>query len=329
MTKAMLDKFLQQSVPRAILLYGDSEFLISYYTQTILEKLGGTPNRMYFEEYDHQEVLNCLGVNSLFGGTNILVLKLYATLNKKQLQDIFYMLAHNANSFFIVELLKSPSISDSEYAKRFKAMAALFKPTASLADVLEVRLYLPSRDDMTKILYKRASALGLRMDASLLHYLLDVQHNDLAIAYNELEKFVYFETITPQLIEELSYNLGDVKLESLLDCLFDKRGHLIETLQILHDEGVDNMELLREVSRYFYILFKLYGHSKAHGTLDSKEALGYKPPPQILNVWSRRSLKLTTEKYLALFDILNLWRVQQLQGRDVVMQHLVAIQQIL
>ncbi len=329
MTKVMLDKFLLHAIPRAILLYGDSEFLVSYYAQVIIKKLNSSYQRMYFEEYDHQEALNCLGVNSLFGGTNILVLKLYTALHKKQIQDIFYMLAHNPNSFFIVELLKSPSITDSEYAKRFKAMAALFKPTSTLQDVFEVRFFQPSRDDMIKILYNRTQELGLNMNASLLHFLLDVQHNDLAIAYNELDKFIYFDTITPQLIEELSYNLGDVKLESLLNCLFDKRGHLIATLQILHDEGMDNMELLRELGRYFYILFKLYGHSKMHGNMDSKEALGYKAPPQIFNVWSKRSLKLTTEKYLMLFKIMNTWRVQQLQGKDVVMQHLIAIQQIL
>lgn len=329
MTKAMLDKFLLQSLPRAILLYGDSEFLISHYANIILKKLDNDHKKIYFEEYDHQEVLNYLGVNSLFGGTNIIVLKLYSVLSKKQIQDIFYVLEHNANSFFIVELLKSPTITDSEYSKRFKSMSTLFKPTTSLQDVLEVRFYQPTRDDMIKILYARAFELGLKMNVSMLNFLLDVQHNDLSIAYNELNKFIYFETITFELIEELSYNLGDVKLETLLNCLFDKKGHLISILQILHDEGMDNMSLLREIGRYFYILFKLYGHSKKHGNMDSKEALGYKAPPQIFNVWSRRSLKLTTSKYLLIFDIMNKWRVQQLHGKDVVMQHLIAIQQIL
>lgn len=329
MTKEMLDKFLLKSIPRAILLYGDSEFLISHYANIILKKLNSDYRRIYFEEYNHQEVLNYLGANSLFGGTNIIVLKLYTTLSKKQIQDIFYTLIHNNNSFFIVELFKSPSITDSEYSKRFKAMSLLFKPTSSLRDVFEVRFYQPARDDMIKILHIRASELGLKMDVSLLNFLLDIQHNDLSIAYNELNKFIYFETITFQLIEELSYNLGDVKLEILLNCLFDKKGNLISILQILHDEGMDNMELLREVGRYFYILFKLYGYSKTYGNLDSKEALGYKAPPQIFNVWSKRSLKLTTEKYLLIFDIMNKWRVQQLHGKDVVMQYLIAIQQIL
>lgn len=329
MTKAMFDKFLLNEVPRAVLLYGDSEFLISYYSSLILKKLNSECLRMYFEEYNHQEVLNYLGVNSLFGGVNILLLKLYVTLNKKQMQDIFYMLEHNHNSFLIVEFLKSTAITDAEYSKRFKTMATLFKPTAKLKNVFEVRLYPPFRDDMVKILHGRAYELGLKIDYSLLNFLLDVQHNDLAIAYNELDKFIYYEIITFQLIEELSYSLGNVKLESLFNCLFDKQGHLTLILQVLHDEGIDNMILLREITRYFYILFKLYGHSKMHGNVDSKEVLGYKAPPQLFNVWQRRSLKITTDKYLMLFDIVNTWRVQQLQGKDVVMQHLIEIQQIL
>ncbi len=329
MTKAMLDKFLVNSTPRAILLYGENEFLISYYSDIILNKIASNYTSMYFEEYNHQEALNCLGVNNLFGQANVLLLKLYIVLTKKQIQDIFYMLECNNKSFLIIEFHKSPSINDAEYSKRFKAMATLFKPTNKLQDIIEVRLYQPFRDEMLKILNQKAMKLGLNIDSYLISMLLDMQNNDLSIAYSELDKFIYFSKITPKLIQELSYSLGDIKIESLFDVLFEKKDNLVEILQILHDEGIDNMMILREVGRYFYILFKLYGHSKTHGVLDSKEALGYKPPPQILNIWSKRSIKITTDKYLALFDIINKWRVQQFEGKDVSMKYLIEIQQIL
>ncbi len=329
MTKAVFDKFLINSTPKATLLYGDSEFLVSHYSHIILDKFKCNYKSMYFEEYNHQDAINYLGANNLFGDFNILVLKLYATLNKKQIQDLFKTLETNRQSFLIIEFYKSPSITDAEYAKRFKAMAMLFKPTNKIQDIIEVRFYQPSIDEMIKILSQKAIKLGLKFDSYLLSILLETQNNDLSIAYGELDKFIYFNEITPKLIQELSYSLGDIKIESLLNILFDKKGNLIEILQVLHDEGIDNMSILREVSRYIYILFQLYGHSKTYGNMDTKEVLGYRPPQQILNTWSRRSIKITTEKYLALFDILNKWRIKQFEGKEVAMQYLIEIQQIL
>ncbi|RDU63577.1 DNA polymerase III subunit delta [Helicobacter didelphidarum] len=328
MTKVLFDKFLAHSIPRAILLYGENEFLITYYSDLITTKIGGVYQTIYFD-YNHQEALNYLGVNSLFGDLNVLVLKLYTVLDKKQIQDLFFTLEHNPKSFLIVQFYKSPSMNDADYAKKFRIMSALFKPSAKLQDIIEMRCFHLSQDEMLKILRKRSLELELQIDSHLLEYLLNIQNNDLAIAYNELSKFIYFPNITLQLIDELSYSLGNMKMESLFDSLFDKKGHLIEIIQTLNEEGMDNMALLREIHKYFYILFKLYGHSKMYGNLDSKEALGYKPPQHIFNVWSRRSLKIKTQTYLALFDICNQWRIQQFQGKDVSLQFLIEIQQIL
>lgn len=329
MTKMQLDSFLTKSIPRAVLLYGESDFMITYYADVILQKLHCQYQSMYFEEYNHEEALNHLGVNDLFGNRNVLLLKLYVALSKIQIQELLYMLERNPDSFLIVQLYKSPSITSADYAKRFKAMSAIFKPTEKLQHIFEVRFYQPSHDDMIKILQQKAHSLGLQVSPHILEYLLIIQNYDILIAYSELDKFVYFPMITKELIDSLSYGLGNVKIESLLDSVFDKKGRLVEIIDTLHDEGIDDMEILREITRYFYILFKLYGHSKKYGKIDSVEALGYKAPIQTIAIWSKRSLKLTTQKYCTLFDILNLWRVQQFQGKNVSLQYLIEIQRIL
>ncbi|RDU61406.1 DNA polymerase III subunit delta [Helicobacter sp. MIT 14-3879] len=329
MTRNGLEKMLLTDLPRCILLYGENEFLINYYSKMIQNKLEGNISTFYFGDYHHEQVLGFLGTNNLFGEKSSLVIKHYNVFNKKQLQEIFSTLTHNPNSFLIVELHKSPNISDTEYAKRFKAMSALFKPTNKFKEVFEVRLYNPSLSEMLQILSKRAKELQLPINSNLLEYLLTIQYYDLSIAYSELEKFIYYSSIDKQLIDELSYSLGNVNIDFLLNALFDKRNNLAKILHTLHDEGVDNTELLRELHRYFYILFKLYGHSRQYGSMDCKQALGYQPPAHILEIWSKRSLKLTTQKYLMLFDLLNAWRNAQFHGKDVSMQYLVAIQEIL
>lgn len=377
MTKAALDKYLQNATPRAILLYGECEFLINFYAQIVLNRLQGLgqdsnqnltqdfrqnlgqdsmqnpPFRMDFT-YNHFEATNTLGLNSLFGGKNVLHLRLddfkavaskssksvkskakpKEDSNKKfisnsEVSELLEILERNKNSFLVVEFLKNPSNSAADYAKKFKALSALFKPTQNLKDVLEMRCFEPFYEEKIKILTNRSNELNLSFTQPLLEHLLNAQNGDIAMAFGELNKYVYYPQITHKLIDELSYNLGALKIESLLDSLFDKKGHLVMILETLNDEGLDNMELLREINRYFYILFKLYAHSKSFGNMNALEVLGYKPPPQIFNVWSRRSLKIKTQTYLELFDIINEWRVKQMRGINATLPSLIAIQQIL
>lgn len=342
MTKAAFDKYLSTSIPRALLLYGECEFFYTYYTNIILQRLGLKARIMDFE-YSHAEALSYLGVSDLFGNKNVLLLRLYKGVRAKgkskevskdgilakEYDELIAALSSNPNSFLIVQLYKSPTSSEAEYAKQFKGLSALFKPTSALKDIVELRCFNPNDNEKVGILAKRANELHLKIDSNLLFYLLERQNGDLGMAYNELDKFIYYTNITNKLIDELSYGLGVLKIESLLDCLFDKKGNLVAILETLNDEGLDNMQLLREIHRYFYILFKLYAHSKSYGNMDASAILGYRPPPQIYNVWCKRSLKIKTQDFLALFDILNAWRIKQMQGKDVSLQSLIALQRVL
>ncbi|STQ85522.1 DNA polymerase III subunit delta [Helicobacter muridarum] len=329
MTRAALDKILSKTIPKCILLYGESEFLINYYSKIIQAKLACNAQKFYFEEYVQDEVITMLGTNSLFGGKNAVIIKQYNTLSKNQIQAIFSTLGRNPNSYMIIELYKSPNISEQEYAKRFKAFSALFRPTSSCKEIYEVRLYNPLPHEMLQILINRARELSINIQPNLLEYLLSIQQYDISMAYNELEKFVYYPVIDIELINSLSYSLGNVNTESLLDSLFNKKTNLAHILNTLYDEGIDDMELNRELSRYFYILFKLYGHSRAYGSMDCREALGYQAPSHIFATWSKRSLRLTTQKYIAIFDMLNEWRNAKLEGSNRGIQYLIAIQEIL
>lgn len=358
MTKQALDKYLQNATPRALLLYGECEFLISYYAQIVLSRLKDSkedsnqnaPFCLDFT-YNHFEASNALSLNSLFGGKNVLHLRLddFKSLaaksakskktksedsNKKfitnsEITELLEILERNQNSFLVVEFLKNPSNSQADYAKKFKSISSVFKPTAKLKEVLEMRCFEPFYEDKIKILATQAHKLNLNIQIDKLEYLLNAQNGDIGMAYSELNKYVYYPHISFELINDLSYNLGALKIESLLDSLFDKKGHLVSILETLNDEGLDNMELLREIHRYFYILFKLYAHSKSFGNMNAQEVLGYKPPPQIFNVWSKRSLKIKTDTFLSLFDILNDWRIKQLRGINATLPSLIAIQQLL
>lgn len=332
MTKKALDKLLATTTPRCMMLYGESEFLISHYSrlaQSRIEGIGGGISHMFFEDYNHNEAIGLLGSKSIFSEKCMLVMKLHSAPSKKQVQELFKALAMNEDGHLILEFHKSPAISNAEYAKRFKALSALFKPTKDLKDVIEVRFFNPNLAEMLDLLSHRAGELGLRFSADMLDYLLTTQNHDISIAYKELEKFIYYQHVDKNLIDALSHPLGNLDMQSLYDALFEKRGNPIAIFEKLRELGGSEADLLRELHGYFYLLFKLYAHSKGHGNMDCREILGYQPPSHVVSTWARRCIKLDTHKYLAAFDMLNEWRVAAMKGREVSMHYLLSMQRLM
>ncbi|PAF50947.1 hypothetical protein BKH43_03580 [Helicobacter sp. 13S00401-1] len=307
MYKQDLDKYLQTKIPKAIFLYGESEFYLSYYAELIASKIGGEVNRIYFEDKDN-DALGLLSSASLFGGKNIVLIKTYNTLSDKVLKPALSSM--DENSFLIVEFYKNPSISPTEYSKRCKSMANSFKLHPNC---LEVRFFTPTFNEGLYLLKERAKKLGLEVHPNALEFLLEVQNSDVGIALNELEKFTVYKKISKELVEKLSYGIASLNIDALIDALFDGE-NIALILEKLEEEGVEEMDLLREVQRHFYILFKLYAYSKSFGRLEYKEALGYTPPPKIAESLSRRALKLKDVQYVNILDTLNLWRINAMKG---------------
>ncbi|PAF45411.1 DNA polymerase III subunit delta [Helicobacter sp. 11S02629-2] len=307
MYKQDLDKYLQTKIPKAIFLYGESEFYISHYGELIASKIGGEVNRIYFDN-NFNNVLNLLSGASLFGDTNIVLLRTYNTIPSNTLKQILSSIEDK--SFLIVEFYKNPSISDTEYAKRYRSMGTTFK---LYPNCLEVRFFAPTFNEGLYLLRDKAKKLGLEVHANALEFLLEVQNNDIGIALNELEKFAIDKKITSELVEKLSYGIASLNIEALINALFDGE-NIALILEKLEEEGIEEMDLLREVQRHFYILFKLYAYSKAFGRLDYKEALGYTPPPKVAEGLSRRALRLKSEQFVKILDTLSLWRIDSMRG---------------
>ena len=325
MYKSQLDTLLKKGAPRASLLYGESAFLIHYYSQKIAQKIITFPEEkttFYFDEYTFESVHSLLSQNSLFGGKSLVVIKSTQKLPKKDIDSFLKSLVHNPQNALIIEFYASNSKSAGEYARECKSFGASFKiPELKGNDIAEVRFFEPNLNECKALLQEKASELGLIINERLLGHILSLQNNDVGIASKELEKFViYKQGDKPKAIE-----LGDVNVlcdgvasfsvEELNYALMEKKPFL-EILNSIYEEGINEIAMISEIQRFFYQLFLFFTFIKTKGRPDAKEILGFNPPAQIVERLSRYCIRFREQDYAKIFEILSQWRYEVSKGQS-------------
>lgn len=307
-----LDSLLKKSSPRATLLYGESDFLIHYYSLKIAKQITDAANKttFYYSDYDFRAVMDILGQSSLFGDESLVVLKLDKKLPKKEIDSLLNAIAHNASNSLIVEFYRSSSKTNAEYSQDFRTFASAFKGDG----VIDVRFFAPNFYESLALLKERANELNLKVEDRLLGIILDLQNNDLGIAYNELEKFTIFDTpISIDDIHRLCYGLGSVSIDELYNAIFDKKDAW-DILQKIQEEGLDDMEILRDMERYFYQLFLFFAYIKSNGSPNAKDILGFAPPQMVVDKIAARSIRIKEGGYQNIFEIFRKWRNASMRG---------------
>lgn len=312
MYRKELNFLLKTSTPRATLLYGESNFFIKYYSDKIATKITIPANRtiFYYSEYDFKTVMEILGQSSLFGDENLVILKLDKKLPKKEIDEMLKAIMKNAQNSLIIEFYHSESKSDAEYAQDFRAFAGTFKGNG----VVEVRFFTPSFYEAIALLKEKVEVLELDIDDRLLNMILTLQNNDLDIAYNELEKFrIFNRPITIEDIQKLCYGLGSVSIDEFFDTLFDKKD-FVDVYEKMQEEVSDELQILREMERYFYQLFLFFAYIKTYGVPNAKEILGFNPPQNIVEKLASRAIRIKEEGYQEIFERFRKWRNASMRG---------------
>ncbi|MCE3039616.1 DNA polymerase III subunit delta [Helicobacter anatolicus] len=324
MYKRDFDILLQKELPQGMLFYGDSEFYINFYTKKILDRMpGASINTFYFSDYSISQVLDILGQGSLFGDKSIVVLKLDSKIPKKEVEALYKCLKNNPDNMLIINFFRSENKSAVQYAQDFRSFGAMFRKEG----FVDVQFFAPTMMESIILLRQKAEELGIRIADYLLQSLLQLQNNDLGIAMGELEKYqVFDEEITVEILQKLSFGLGSVGLENLLDSIFKNKDILVVYEKIL-EEGEDEMDMIREIERYFYILFMFCVFIKINGRCDAKEILGYQPPKFIVDKYINRAIKIKEKQFQKIFEGLRTWRNAYLSGeKEAGMRFLINLQ---
>lgn len=292
MKRHELDKLISRGQPpNAIMLYGDSHFLIERYTALLLDLKNANILSLYYDEYNFNNAKNHLSQGSLFGDRNVLLVKSEKKVPKKELDTLLQLCKKNPDNIFIYAYF------GTDFKK--SATAAFNAKSGGTA----LRLFPPFFSEAKTILLQEADRLGIQMDQNAAYHLLDTQNNDISLAYNELGKLqILNRPITAKDVDELVFGLAEVKVDQLIIKLL-KKEEFKEDLRHLLESGADEIRIITALSTFITQLYLFYIYIRIHGIANSAEILGYKLPPPIEKERTQLCIRFKQKDYS---DMLNL-----------------------
>jgi DNA polymerase-3 subunit delta len=295
MYKNEFDNHLRQNKKfNAYMFYGQSTYLIEYYTSIVLKSLGQNDEveKLYFDDYTFKYAKDKLLQSSLFSSNNILLIKLEKKLPKKEAQALIEACNTNSDSTVIFSCL-----GDSD----FKTMGDCFTPKTNSASV---RMFLPNDNEAIKLLENEAKTLNIKYELSALNHLYFMHKNDLSLCVNDLSKLAILdEMITSNIINTHCFGIGNVSFEEFLHNLLNGKD-ISDDLNSLLEEGVNEVFLINQVTTFIQQLFMISSYARAIGQPNPKEILGFIPPKNIWEKKSKLAINIKADKFQEMFEFL-------------------------
>jgi DNA polymerase-3 subunit delta len=284
MTRQDLDRHLQKkTAPRAMALFGESHFLIDRYARALASIEEASVVSMYHDEYDFTTAKAHLSQGSLFGDHNLLLIKHEKKLPKTELDTLVTLVGKNDNNTFIY----------CYYGDDVKGVDTAFKGSHTGS----VRLYTPFANEARAILIHEGGNLGISLNTQVATHLLECHNNDLGLACNELSKLALLnKPITLAEIDKHVYGLNEIKLDTLITHIIEKKSYLND-LQKLLESGVNEIYILTALSKFLTELYLFNTTIKMNGFVDSALVLGYKLPSFIEKERSSLAIKIAPHSY--------------------------------
>ncbi|SFV51440.1 FIG00469794: hypothetical protein [hydrothermal vent metagenome] len=287
------DQKLKQTFPKAVLLYGDNDYLIDYYIELYKSKLDAKESMLtlYYDEWHFEQAKNYLSQTSLFGGTNLVVVKHDKKIPKKELDQLVELANKNSDNYFVYGYEGA--------AKDAKGLQSAF--TDKKGGVW-VRFFEPNIRDGIAVLQQKAQQIQLDIDHYALQHLMLLLNNNLALCANELDKLAILGTkVTGKDIDRLVYSTAPLATEQLLIDLFNKKP-ITDTITKLLDLGEDEASLLRSTQYFVNQIFLFHAYIKLNGHVDSAAILGYKLPKQIEEQKAQLALRVKSASLLKIYE---------------------------
>ncbi len=295
MYKNEFDNLLKQKKKfDAYMFYGQSTFLVEYYTEIVAKSIAQKDEieRVYFDDYNFKEIKDKLLQSSLFSSNNLIVIKTEKKIPKKELTELITACNINPDSTLILACM-----GDSE----FKTMSSSFSSTTNS---ISVRMFSPFTNEAIKILEHEAKELKIQYEVSALNHLYFMHRQDLSLCINDLKKVaVLNQRITTNIINSYCFGIGNVSFEDFLtDLMFGN--DISNELQLLLEEGINEIYLLNQVTSFVQQLFMISAYARLFGTPNAKEILGFIPPKNIWEKKTKLAISIKPKKFQEMFEYL-------------------------
>ncbi|GIT99129.1 DNA polymerase III subunit delta [Sulfurovum sp. TSL1] len=287
------DQKLKQAFPKAVLFYGENDYLIDHYIDLYIKKTDAKESMLtlYHDEWDFEQAKNFLSQTSLFGGTNLVVVKHDKKIPKKELDTLIELANKSEDNYFLYAYTGAP--------KDAKSMQSAFSEKKG---GVWVRFFEPNIRDGIAMLQQKAQQIQLDIDHYALQHLMLILNNNLALCANELDKLAILGIkVTSKDIDRLVYSTAPLATEQLLIDLFNKKP-ITATITKLLELGEDEASLLRSTQYFVNQIFLFHAYIKLHGHVDSAAILGYKLPKQIEEQKAQLALRVKSAALLKIFE---------------------------
>ncbi|MEA1920731.1 MAG: DNA polymerase III subunit delta [Campylobacterota bacterium] len=272
------------SITNAVMLYGESHFLIEYYKKRLMQIDDANVLSLYHDEYHASSAKEHLSQGSLFGDRNVLLIKSEKKIPKADLDILIALCKKNPDNYLIY----------SYFGSDFKTSHKAFTKKAGGE---AIRLFNPYEKEAKSIIMQEAMRLNINLDHYSAGYLFESQNGDLSLACNELSKLQLLEhPISPKDIDELVFGLAEVKIDQFLKELMEKHDFKV-SLHHLLESGEDEIRLLTSISTYLTQLYLFNCQAKISGVANSAAVLGYKLPNFIEKERAALSIRLPYQIY--------------------------------
>ena len=287
------DQRLKQGFPKAVFFYGLNDYLIDYYMDLYKNELDAKESMLtlYYDEWDFDQAKNYLSQTSLFGGTNLLIVKNDKKIPKKELDQLIILANKNSDNYFLYGFDETKTSAKSIQSSYTDKKGGVW-----------VRFFEPNIRDGMAVLQQKALKIGLDIDHYALQHLMLLLNNNLALCANELDKLAILGMkVTSKDVDRLVYSTAPLATEQLLIDLFNKNP-ITDTITKLLDLGEDEFDLLRSTQYFVNQIFLFHAYIKLHGHVDSAAILGYKLPKNIEEQKAQLALKVKSASLLKIFE---------------------------
>jgi DNA polymerase-3 subunit delta len=287
------DKRLNQGFPKAVLFYGLDDYMIDHYIDLYKTQLDAKDSMLtlYYDEWDFEQAKSYLSQTSLFGGTNLLIVKNDKKIPKKELDQLIIFANKNADNYFLYAFDESKTSAKTLQSSFSEKKGGVW-----------VRFFEPNIRDGIAILQQKSMNIGLDIDHYALQHLMLLLNNNLALCVNELDKLAILGIkVTSKDIDKLVYSTAPLAIEQLLIRLFAKE-EITQTITKLLDLGEDEASILRSTQYFVNQIFLFHAYIKLNGHVDSAAILGYKLPKQIEDQKAQLALRVKSSALLKIFE---------------------------
>ncbi len=291
MYKNELDKFIQnKKLSNSFILFGESNFLIDRYTETLSNHEGASMLKLYFDEYDFSVAKAHLSQASLFGDQNVLIIKSEKKVPKKELDILFEQCEKNSDNTFI-------------YAYYGSDYASYAKPSANTKTMC-VRFFHPNHTEALATVAQIAREKNVAIEKEGINHLLNIHSGDIALSCNEIEKLrIYDKPITTKDIDAIIFGLAEISIDDFIKKVLGKKDFKSD-LESLLGHGEDEIRILTALTSYLTQLYMFNIYIRLNGAPNAIEILGYNAPKFVVDEKAAASIKIKPPLYYKLHELL-------------------------